>query len=207
VSRNKLFDQLVIIDLEATCDDPRPKWQGEIIEVGVCLLDLNSLDITKPRGILVHNTKTPITDFCTKLTTLTQEMINKDGVFLCEAMRILKEEYLLEKRTWASWGDYDRKTLLRCCENAGEEFPGRNSTHINLKNLLAIELGLPYENGLDGALARFNMKLEGTHHRGVDDALNIARVYRRHLEKVRCPDREPFDRSDPDAGYPKGWDL
>lgn len=50
---DKALEQMVIIDLEATCDEPMPFWQSEIIQVGVCLLNLQSLKITKSRQILV----------------------------------------------------------------------------------------------------------------------------------------------------------
>jgi inhibitor of KinA sporulation pathway (predicted exonuclease) len=208
MSRKKLFDHLVIIDLEATCDEPKPLWQSEIIEVGVCLLDLRTLEITKPRGLLVKPERTPITAFCTNLTTITPELVAREGITLAEAMRILEKEYKLDERTWASWGDYDRKMLEKDCEAKGISFPGRTRSHINLKNLLTVELGLPWENGLDNALERFGLKLEGTHHRGVDDAKNIARIYQRHLQKVRAPEKSSFDLNQPGAGYPygDGWD-
>lgn len=185
MSRNKLYDKIVVIDLEATCDEPRPQWRGEIIEVGVCLLDIKSLEITNPRGILVKPESTPITAFCTKLTTITPDMVAKEGTSLFQAMVILKEEYKVDQRTWASWGDYDRKQLNNECNAKRMGFPGENSSHLNLKNIIALEHGWPRENGLDRALNAFNLKLEGTHHRGVDDAINIARVFREHLFRVR----------------------
>lgn len=184
MSRNKLYDKIVVLDLEATCDEPRPTWRGEIIEVGVCLLDVRSLEITKPKGIMVKPQNTPITPFCTKLTTITPEMVESAGS-LFQAMVTLEEEYQISQRTWASWGDYDRKQLVSECNSKRMGFPGENSTHLNLKSLMAIEYGWPRENGLDRALNLFKLKLEGTHHRGIDDAYNIARVYAKHLAWVR----------------------
>ena len=185
MSRNKLYDKIVVIDLEATCDEPRPQWRGEIIEIGVCLLDVQSLEITKPKGILVKPQNTPITAFCTKLTTLTPELIEREGTSLFSALVTLQDEYKINQRTWASWGDYDRKQLVLECESKRMGFPGEFSTHLNLKSIIALEYGWRRENGLDRALEAFKMKLEGTHHRGVDDAVNIARVYREHLSRVR----------------------
>ena len=36
---------------------------------------------------------------------------------------------------------------------------------------------LPREVGLDGAFAHLGWEMEGVHHRGDDDAWNIARIY------------------------------
>lgn len=185
MSRNRKLDKLVVIDLEATCDEPRPTWQGEIIEVGVCLLDLQTLEITDKRGILVKPRSTPITPFCTKLTTLTPELIEQEGVSLFQAMTVLQDHYKIRERTWASWGDYDRNQLIKDCNAKQFGFPGESSSHLNIKNLLAIEHGWKAGEGLDRALEKFKMNLEGTHHRGIDDAWNIARIYAAHLTRVR----------------------
>lgn len=182
---NRLLDKLVIVDLEATCDDPRPRWHGEIIEIGVCLLDLRTLAITDKRGILVKPETTPITRFCTSLTTITPEMVAREGVSLKEAVAVLHNDYKIDERTWASWGDYDRKQLTNECNNKAIPFHGQNSPHLNLKHLMAVEYGLRSGEGMDRALERFKIKPEGVHHRGVDDAYNIARIYAKHLGRVR----------------------
>lgn len=185
MSRNKRHDKLIVIDVESTCDDPRPSWQGEVIEVGVCFLDLRTLEITDQRGILVKPERTPITPFCTSLTTITPELIAREGKSLFEAMVILQEQYKIRERTWASWGDYDRNQLIKDCNSKKFGFPGERSSHINIKNVLAVECGWDRESGLDLALKRWNMKLEGTHHRGKDDAVNVARIYAAHIASIR----------------------
>ncbi len=182
---NRLLDKLVIVDLEATCDDPRPRWYGEIIEIGVCLLDLGTLAITDRRGILVKPETTPITRFCTSLTTITPEMVRNEGVSLADALLQLKNDYKIDQRTWASWGDYDKKQLTNETRAKGLLFWGEQSPHLNLKHLMAVEHGLRSGEGMDRALERFKIKPEGVHHRGEDDAFNIARIYAKHLGRVR----------------------
>ena len=179
------LDHLVIIDLEATCDNPRPAWQSEIIEIGVCLLDLRNLVLSENRGILVKPQNTPITRFCTDLTTITPEMVAADGISLQSALEVLKRDYKIDQRVWASWGDYDRNQIFRECNAKGIRFPGDRSPHLNLKQLIAIEYGWKHGEGMDSVLNRLRINLEGTHHRGVDDARNIARIYAAHLRKVR----------------------
>ena len=182
----RILDKLVVIDIESTCDEPRPEWQSEIIEIGVCLLDLNTLEITKPLGILVKNEFTPITKFCTGLTSLTQEMLDESGIPLQYAVNILRDEYNISSRTWASWGNYDRIMLEGECQDVAGGFPGAKSTHINLKNLLAVQNGWSKEIGVGEALARWGMPFLGRQHRGVDNAINIAKLYQKQLEFCRA---------------------
>lgn len=54
--------------------------------------------------------------------------------------------------------------------------------HINVKTLFALKNKLGHEQGMAGALAMLNIPLEGTHHRGVDDAKNIAKILNKILE-------------------------
>lgn len=185
MSKNKKYDKLIVLDLEATCDNPKPSWESEIIEIGVCLLDVKTLEISEAMGIMVKPEMSPITPFCTSLTTITPEMIAKEGMHLSEAMEILKREYKIDQRNWASWGDYDRKQLTKECSKKQIEWPGHSSTHLNIKQILGIEHGWGAGLGLDKALQCFNMELLGTHHRGKDDAVNIARIYAASIKKIR----------------------
>jgi inhibitor of KinA sporulation pathway (predicted exonuclease) len=57
--------------------------------------------------------------------------------------------------------------------------------HLNIKTLLAITLGLPREVGMDGALTRLNLPLEGTHHRAAGDAWNIGSILATTLRRTR----------------------
>lgn len=198
-------DPLVIIDLEATCDEPKPAWESEIIEIGVCILDLGTFEIHHAKSILVKPETSPITPFCTTLTTITQEMLDKDGVSLKEAMDILVKEYFPQtgaRQKWGSWGDYDRKMFLRDCLAKDIEFPGVGSQHINLKQTIADHWKWKKGIGMAQALKHFNLPLLGTHHRGLDDAINIAKITVAHKKAIR---REAFFAKAKEIGeFPTG---
>ena len=68
----KLLDTIIVIDLESTCwEGPPPEGQAsEIIEIGVATVDVASLRRVEKRSILVKPTRSEISDFCTRLTTL-----------------------------------------------------------------------------------------------------------------------------------------
>lgn len=158
-----------------------------MIEIGVCLLDLKTLQRSRKESILVRPERSAVSEFCTRLTTLTQEQVNA-GVAFETACAYLSREYSARDRTWASYGDYDRVTLLRQCETRNINYPF-NRTHLNVKNLLALSYNLPREIGLDRALAMLSLPLEGTHHRGHDDAWNIAAILAILLARIRAGPR------------------
>lgn len=116
-----------------------------------------------------------VSDFCTKLTTITQDMLDRDGITLAEAREKLINEYQSPERTWVSWGRYDHTQIMNDCrEKRVPYFMGKN--HINLKNLFALKQRLRREVGVKKAMEILGLDFEGTHHRGVDDARNIARI-------------------------------
>jgi len=170
------LDQILVVDVESTCwDGPPPDGQeSEIIEIGLCVVDVGSLMRLDKQSILVKPQRSAISSFCTELTTLTPEMF-ADAGSLADACKRLKKEFLSKDRLWASWGDYDRRQFERVCQTAGVGYPF-GLTHLNVKTLFAVSAGLDHEVGLDGAYERIGMKMEGTHHRGDDDAWNIAAI-------------------------------
>jgi len=71
---NWRFDEIVVIDLEATCwstPEETALNTSEIIEVGVCLLDALTGEIHNPRGLIVKPQVSVVSEFCTELTSIT----------------------------------------------------------------------------------------------------------------------------------------
>ncbi|MCP4395816.1 MAG: DNA polymerase III, partial [bacterium] len=58
-------------------------------------------------------------------------------------------------------------------------------SHLNVKTLFAVTRGLKREVGLDTACGMLGRPLEGTHHRGHDDAWNIAGILCALLQQMR----------------------
>jgi inhibitor of KinA sporulation pathway (predicted exonuclease) len=170
------LDQILVIDVEATCwqGDPPPGQDAEIVEIGLCILDVATGRRGDNPSILVRPVHSTISDYCTQLTTLTQEEVEA-GVSLREACDMLRHKHRSRERLWASYGDYDRKQFKRECRAHGIDYPFGDG-HINVKSLFALVRGLPGEVPLDRAMAMAGFPLEGTHHRGADDAWNIARL-------------------------------
>ena len=123
----KLLHQILVVDIEATCWETKPPrgQESEIIEIGICVLDVRLRKRVEKRSILVKPEHSKVSPFCTKLTTLTQEEVDT-GISFQEACRILKKEYGSKKRVWASYGDYDRRKF----DAPPAQFHGIHSTFI-----------------------------------------------------------------------------
>ncbi|HEY4386609.1 MAG TPA: 3'-5' exonuclease [Ktedonobacteraceae bacterium] len=172
----KLLDQVLVIDVEATCwEGPAPEGQeSEIIEIGLCMLEIASGQRLEKCSLLVKPTRSEVSPFCTQLTTLTPEQVAQ-GISFAEACAILQTSYLAKERVWASYGEYDRQIFEQQCHSQGVAYPF-GTRHLNMKTLFALQHALPREVGLAAALRILNLPLEGIHHRGDDDAWNSALI-------------------------------
>lgn len=175
------FPFLLVVDLEATCDDRShkpclvPKEQMETIEIGAVLVETRTLEPVAELGVFVKPVRHPtLTPFCTELTSITQADVDAAVLFPEAAASV--ERFLAGRRAlFCSWGDYDANQLARdaAYHRVRLEF---TKHHLNLKKRFSEQLGEPKRFGMDGALSRVGLVLEGTHHRGIDDARNIARL-------------------------------
>ncbi|MGV9590966.1 exonuclease domain-containing protein [Streptomyces tendae] len=169
---------LNVIDLEATCWDgqPPPGEVGEIVEIGLAVVDLHARERVGRHRILVRPTRSRVSAFCTELTGITQAEAD-GGVSLAVACDTLVREHGAGARPWASWGDYDRKQFVRQCAADGVPYPfghPAERAHTNAKAVFTEAHGLRRRPGMAQALEIAGLPLTGRHHRGVDDAWNIA---------------------------------
>ncbi|MCF3165657.1 exonuclease domain-containing protein [Streptomyces violaceoruber] len=165
---------LNVVDVEATCWDgqPPPGQVSEIIEIGLTVVDLRAGERTARHRLLVRPSRSKVSPFCTELTGLTQAEVD-GGTYFADACRTLAAEHRTGLLPWASWGDYDRRQFTRQCRAAGVEYPfGQH--HTNAKIAFTAAYGLRRRPGMAQALELAGLPLEGRHHRGDDDAWNIA---------------------------------
>ncbi|MEV7214441.1 3'-5' exonuclease [Kitasatospora cineracea] len=165
---------LNVVDVEATCWDgqPPPGQVSEIIEVGLTVVDLGSLERVARHRILVRPRRSAVSAFCTRLTGLTGPEVDT-GLPFPDACRLLAAEHGAGERPWASWGDYDREQFTRQCRATGTAYPFSHR-HTNAKAAFTDARGLRKRPGMAQALELAGLPLEGRHHSGADDAWNIA---------------------------------
>lgn len=172
-------DIALVIDFEATCwNHATPEgMHNEIIEIGISGVDYVTKEIKLRDTIIVKPDFSTISDFCTELTTLTQDYIDEHGVSFEKACEILETKYKSRDRIWLSWGEYDKNIIEANCTLKGIKNPfGR--THINMKPLFSFLYGIKTDLGVSQAMDRLGIEFEGTPHRGGDDAYNIAKILR-----------------------------
>ena len=168
----------LVIDLEATCCDLKtiPRHEMEIIEIGAVMVDGETLSAIDEFQIFIKPVRHPVlTPFCTQLTTITQNQVDQ-GVSYPEAIAKMQDWLSpYENYIFGSWGEYDRKQFQQDSKFHHIPFPF-NCPHRNLKQLFSDNQGLSRKYGMAQALELAQIPLEGTHHRGLDDAKNIAKL-------------------------------
>jgi len=118
-----------------------------------------------------------LTPFCTSLTGITQADVDTAPLFpaAADALRAFVAKHQQAESVWMSWGAYDRKQFERDSARHGVAAPIA-LPHQNAKRLFAKAQRIGKEVGMARACALAGLTLDGTHHRALDDALNIARL-------------------------------
>jgi inhibitor of KinA sporulation pathway (predicted exonuclease) len=130
--------------------------------------------------------RSTVSPCCSRLTGLTQADV-ESGISFDGACGSLAALHATGGRPWASWGDYGCKQFLRQCEAASTDYPfGRR--HISAQAVFAAAFNLPRPVGMARALDIAGLPLEGRHHRGDDDAWNIAALVLHLAEEGRIKD-------------------
>jgi inhibitor of KinA sporulation pathway (predicted exonuclease) len=189
-------DYYLVVDLEATCDDlgAIPRHESEIIEIGAVLVEGQHLRPIAEQTLFVRPILHPdLTPFCTQLTTITQDMVEDALGFPAAAARLAA---FGAGALFCSWGAYDRNQLAADARRHGIT-PPLGPDHWNLKEAYAAAAGTRRGLGTPSALRRLGIEPEGTHHRGIDDARNIARMLPYLLGRPidRGPNRQGSGRS------------
>jgi inhibitor of KinA sporulation pathway (predicted exonuclease) len=185
----KIVGKINVIDIEATCwnnGGERKDQPNETIEIGIAEVDLSDLTMYRNEGFYIIPQNSTISDFCTKLTGITPEVIKKQGESFAKAIRLLKTTFRVHQRHWISWGDYDKNQLRHDCDRHNLQYHRIFfKRHVNFKTVFAMMHGLPRELGVEAALSHVKLSFIGSPHSGKDDAHNIARLYIHTLKKFR----------------------
>ena len=124
--KNAKRDFMLVIDLEATCweDKAYQDEHSEIIEIGVAHVNFVTGAIKK-KSYLIIPKNMDISDYCTQLTTITKELLLKEGVSFQKAVKQIKKDFPTVNTTWSGWGD-DVEMLNTECKKNNVENPFKN---------------------------------------------------------------------------------
>ncbi len=173
----------IIYDLEATC------WEGksngfvqETIEIGAICIDRYGEFLGSYNRFVKPVINPYLSPFCKELTTITQDEINRARTFpmvieeFQDWAEIFEKDYQL-----CSWGSFDKKMLINDCVLHKLEFDWVEK-HINIKKQYHEYKKTHRPYGLKRAVEKEGFEFTGTHHRGISDAENLAKVFRKHLD-------------------------
>lgn len=171
---NKVF----VVDIECTCYDntlAKDVTQfSDIIQIGVASYDIKTQMIAKEANIYVIPTRSNISYFCTELTGLSPELIDKYGINFADACAQLVA--LGTKETsWYSCGNFDRIMFENHCRDFAVEYPFSDK-HYNIKSIFANAHHTKKQKGMVSMLNHLGINLDGRHHDGLDDAYNTAKI-------------------------------
>ena len=125
----------IIFDLEATCWEHKEKIENmEIIEVGAVKMAPVSFKIVSEFQSFVKPINNPVlSDFCTKLTSITQKLIDAAKNFN-EVFPNFIDWIGDESFQFCSWGEYDLNQLRADCKRHSINLPRIiEKNHRNLK--------------------------------------------------------------------------
>lgn len=188
----KIPNNIIVLDLEATCcwsNDNLPENAiHETIEIGAVRIINGKMDNVFQQ--YVKPKVNPILDIeCTNLTGITQSTIDNAPSFP-EALSAfmnwmnLNSDTIESELPWLiSWGHYDRFQLAQDC------------TRFNLDtNWLFRHTSLKHEYmrlnksrrpvGLGKALRNENLVFDGRPHSGLDDAINISKIFNIYSDRL-----------------------
>ena len=178
----------IIFDLEATCWKNKTDRNREVIEIGAIKISEQRKMIDEFNCFVKPVIHPILSDFCKELTTIQQSDIDHAD-FFPEALSQFKNWINVdEKYMLCSWGFYDKKQLEQNCDL--HQFDKVWLVHhISLKHQHATIKNLKRAMGLANALEDENLNLDGMHHRGIDDAKNISKIFVKYFDRWKFENR------------------
>jgi inhibitor of KinA sporulation pathway (predicted exonuclease) len=164
------------LDLEATCDENVPSFEMETIEIGAAWIAADGVVLDHFQSFVRPIVNPRLALFCTQLTGITQADVDAAPLFPAAADALREFAGRHGGVSWGSWGAYDRQQIARECERHRVADPLAGLVHRNLKREFA-KVRRIKEVGMARALQMVGLSLDGSHHRALDDALNVARLF------------------------------
>ncbi|KAJ3325414.1 3'-5' exoribonuclease 1 [Boothiomyces sp. JEL0866] len=184
-TKKESYDYYLVFDVEATCQENSSfDYAHEIIEFPVILVKGNTYEIEKEFHRYVKPKINPqLSDFCTKLTGITQDIVDNAQEFA-----VVFQEFL----DWLS--DIDPPPFSNCIFVTDgiwdlRDFIEKELVYNQIRRpefmFSIIDLRKKYREfytksrsgSLNDMLSDLGMTFEGREHSGIDDARNIAKIF------------------------------
>ncbi|MBK7427229.1 MAG: exonuclease domain-containing protein [Saprospiraceae bacterium] len=174
----------IVFDLEATCWRGRPpNGYNEIIEIGAIKVDAYG-DPGEIFSRFVKPTVNPLlSPFCKQLTSITQEQVDSARPYPRVIQEFLDWSELLDDDVkMISWGENDKALFSSDCKLHKLDYDWTEK-HVNLKQHYKELKRHTKHMGLKNALTHEGFEFDGDPHRGIDDALNLAKIFIKYIDE------------------------
>lgn len=179
----------ICLDFEWTCDEGEERKvhpeEGEIIEFAYAVLDAKNGTVASEGQYYCKNTKTPITDFCTNLTGISDETLKNAGTLkdaLDALEHDLKAEGLKGRPTCAvAHGSADLELMLPAnCKALGLEIPTALRRYVDLRTTAQHHVAKCGRVGVRASTLKqicdaLKVEMIGEEHCGLDDSWMVLR--------------------------------
>ena len=173
----------VIYDLEAACWLGRPPaGHNEIIEIGAILVNDYGEMADKFTRYVRPIINPVLSGFCKSLTSIQQHNVDtadRFDVVIDDFMDWF--DYENADFHLISWGENDRKLLTQDCLFHDRETDWLEHC-IDMKVVYQRMRKMNRPLSLKNALAKEEIEFTGKHHRAIDDALNLAKLFTRYFD-------------------------
>lgn len=154
----------------------------ETIEIGAVMITAKNYEICSEFQTFVPPVRNPnLTTFCQELTHISQSDVDSAPDFKVAMSNLINWADTFDYVDFGSWGYYDEKQLKQDCSFHSIPYL-MTRPHRNIKVEFSKYLGVSKGYGMSKALNRLGLKLEGTHHRALDDVRNIAKIFKKIQE-------------------------
>jgi inhibitor of KinA sporulation pathway (predicted exonuclease) len=182
------MNYLIVIDFEANCIENGRLYPQEIIEFPAVPICITTKRIMRDK-IFHHYCKinSKLTTFANKLTGITQEMCDNAPSFK-SVLKLFnrwcyENGFTKENSVIVTCGNWDFLTAFpKQCEYSNVTVPNYCKKWINVKDIYTDTYKEKAESMLN-MLNKLCLKLEGQHHSGIDDSINISNICLKILEQ------------------------
>jgi inhibitor of KinA sporulation pathway (predicted exonuclease) len=187
----QLFDYLIVVDFECTCERDQHNYPNEIIEFPAVLVDVRRGVVDREASFhsYVKPWRNPtLTPFCTELTGIKQAQVDTAP----DLQQVVKnfEQWFQDtiprgaKVVFATDGPWDFKNFIfnGAILRDNVSFPTIFYEYIDIRTTFARMFNKGDSIKLDAMLKRMKLRFEGRPHCGFDDAVNIARLAVKMIE-------------------------
>ena len=173
----------IIFDLEATCwENQMLNREQEIIEIGAVKYTRFGETLGQYQTFIRPTEYPSLSNYCTRLTGIDQDDVQNAPTFgnvIGEFLHWAEEDGI--PLAYCAWGKYDRELLLYECERLGLEDEWLEP-YLNLKQQYRELNRIPGRVGLKSALNRERIEFTGQHHRALDDAINLGKIFEKYID-------------------------